>query len=136
MFEIETENYENLKVALESLLAELKEIHNVQLNTKTYKIQKMLGGDMKSLSLLMGIVSSSGVHTCCWCHCDVGARGTLEIDRDWAIERTQLQAAQEWENDTNGYHNKPLIDFIEYDCVVIDLLHLLLRISDQLFNLF
>ncbi len=64
----------------------------------------------------------------------MGAESTLDIERNWKIERTQSHARDYSVSNRYGYKNEPLIDFIEFDCVVIDLLHLLLRISDQLFD--
>ena len=54
MFEIECEKYEDVKLALGGLLSDLKSIETIELKGKTYTIKKMLGGDMKSLAILMG----------------------------------------------------------------------------------
>ncbi len=54
MFEIDCEKYSNVKIALGGLLSDLKSIEEIVLNRKIYKIKKMLGGDMKSLALLLG----------------------------------------------------------------------------------
>lgn len=65
----------------------------------------------------------------------MGEEGTLDTERDWEIERTQAQARTNCLTNIYGYKHEPLIDYIEFDCVIIDFLHLFLRISDQLFDL-
>ena len=135
MFEIETENYEHLEMALKDMLAAIEPIKEIELNNVVYNIKMMLGGDLKSIALLFGIVSANGNFSCIWCHCDVG--GLVDLNGEWKIERSQIQSNEKCgTNECLGYKRKPLITFIDFDCIVIDTLHLLLRISDQLFDLF
>ena len=87
---------------------------------------------MKSLAILFGIVGAGGSHPCLWCHCNL--RTAVEIDNICLFERTQELSRINFTNKTLGYTNKPIIDFVEYDDVVFDMLHMHLRITDKLFE--
>ena len=56
----------------------------------------------------------------------------------WPITRSHKEALEKLSLKTKdqrqGYVREPLIDFIEFDSVLIDTLHLLLRITDKLFD--
>lgn len=136
VFEIEKENYINVKRSLEDLLFELKEVqqNGIIVNKIKHDIKFILGGDLKFLSIVLGIVSATGNHSCPWCHTKI--TGTLKFDDVWPISRTQELASQAFnDKDTSiGYINLPIIDFIDFNNCQIDLLHLLLRITDKIFE--
>jgi hypothetical protein len=135
MFEIANENYIQLDLALKDLLAGLEVIKEIEIDNVTYNIKMMLGGDLKSIALLFGINCANSNYSCVWCHCNL--RGELtDLDGEWKIDRSQSLSIEKCGTENClGYKHKPLITFIEFDCIVIDHLHLLLRISDQLFDL-
>ena len=58
----------------------------------------------------------------------------MDLDAKWPFSRSQYEANIKFQSNIDGYKYEPIIKFIEFNRVVIDMLHLLLRITDQLFN--
>ena len=133
MFQISSETYDEVKGALEDVLKELEEIHEITINGKKYKIKFMVGGDMKMLAYLFGINAANSHYPCIWCNFCI--LNLLSENDEFHISRTQEQAAYFWKEESEGYCKEPIIKFIEFDCCIMDTLHLFLRISDKLFEL-
>ena len=133
MFQIESECNSELKGALKELFKELKEIKFIEINGVNYQIEFKLGGDMKCLALLLGINAANAKFSCCWCHCNL--KETVDLSAEWPISRSQALANIQYLANSNGYKYEHLINFIDFDNVVIDMLHLLLRITDRLYEL-
>ena len=133
-FEIEKENYQNLKEALKEVFENLKQIQNstITINQKKFTVRLMLGADMKFIAIVFGLNQSKSNFCCPWCYFDNSI--PVNIDDEWPISRTQRLAAEYTlnGNEAMGHKHKPILDFIEFDSCVIDSLHLLLRVSDQL----
>ena len=92
----------------------------------------MIGGDMKFLSIIYGLNASNSNQPSIWCKINI--KETLNIECDCRIDRSLEEAFKKYLAKEDGYKNEPIIKFIDFVCIVIDLLHLLLRISDRLFN--
>ncbi len=124
MFEIKKEDYEELEKSLKEILDLLEKIDHIKIGEKTFKIVYYIGADYKMLRLLYGQKSSNANETCVWCRFD-----TREIPKpkeNFPIWRNL--------NDIDTYL-KPLIKFIPFENCVVDLLHLLLGITDLLYKL-
>ena len=132
MFQIESETYFELKNALKDMLDSIEKLHKVEINDKEYFIKYMMAGDMKFLSLIYGLNAANSNQPCIWCK--VNLKESLDIECNCTIDRSLNEAFKKYSTGQDGYKNEPIIKFIEFDCIVIDLLHLLLRISDRLFN--
>ena len=132
IFQIEKENYSQLHEALKEISEELKVIENIQIEGHSYLIKKKWGGDLKSLSIIFGIVGSNGNHGCLWCHCNLSE--PVKINENYPFKRTQELSNENSTEKKLGYTNKPIIDFIEYEDIIFDMLHLHLRITDKLFE--
>lgn len=132
MFQYQKENYETLSKALPEVAAELEQVENIVIDNTIFKIEKKLGGDLKSLALLLGIVAGQGVYACLWCHCKLSDSSSNEGEH--LIERTQKEALIKSLNNELGYKYEPIFKFIEFKDVTIDMLHLHLRITDKLFE--
>jgi hypothetical protein len=93
----------------------------------------MLGGDLKFIALVFGLNAANSHYCCPWCYFD--SSKPVNINETF-LPRTQELAAEYtlYDAEIMGHQHKPIIDFIEFDCCVIDSLHLLLRISDKLFE--
>ena len=124
MFEIKKENYEELSKSLKEILDLLERIDNIQIGDKTFNIKFYIGADYKMLRLIYGQKSSNASESCVWCKFDT--RDTPKLDANFLIFRTL--------NDID-VHLEPIIKFIPFEKCVVDLLHLLLRITDQLYIL-
>jgi hypothetical protein len=133
IFEIK-ETYEELKISLKEILENLRNLKEVKLLDEVYRIDFYLGGDMKFISLVLGLDTNfaSGSNPCPWCKCSRKdfkkyRQLDLSITNPLNYARTLNEAR---ESRIDGYVKEPLIDFIEFDHVIIDLLHLWLRITD------
>jgi hypothetical protein len=124
MFEIDSENYDEVKVSLEELLGLIKGIQTVEIDGVSHKIIFYLCTDYKMARLLYGHKASNATNSCVWCH---AALNVAPTPTDLYNINRSLQDPI--------YLHQPLIDFIDYKMCIIDMLHLLLRISDKLFSL-
>lgn len=111
---------------------------------KVYNIQFFLGGDWKYLATICGIESATAEYSCIWCKCSKSQRANTDLD--WSITDTSKGARTTKEIKEKAMLSKrstvrfsccraPLFPFIPMERVVIDTLHLFLRISDVLINL-
>ena len=156
IFEIEKENYATTKECLEQILPQLKEIqtNGVEIGKKQHNIIFKLGGDLFFIAHMLGINNANSKHPCPWCK--FNAKKTVEIDKEWPISRTHKESlkilaqgknvtkkktkatsskiVREEDSQTLGYKYKPIIDFIQFEDVAIDVLHVLLRISEKIFE--
>ncbi len=127
-----------------------------------HKIKFKLGGDLVFLVNVLGVNNATSNQPCPWCKIDV--RNPIDVNDNWPISRSYEEAVRSFNKEINssseiaktsktkksknkegaselpkskyvlGYKNLPIIDFIKFEEVVIDLLHLLLRITDMLFE--
>ena len=136
------ESYESLANALEDIRREVCELKKIEVDANTYEIIYFLGGDWKFLALATGIDSASSKYSCIWCKCPMTERGDLE--KKWSISDPAFGARSIKENMTlaalpksrkqfNVSHS-PLFPTIPLVNVVIDNLHLFLRVADVLIN--
>ena len=139
-----SENYEELQAGLEDICSAAKDIEEVTIEGQVYRIQFYLGGDLKFLALVCGIENANAEHACVWCKCPKGKRADMEIQ--WSItdpirgSRTVEEIEEKCKlgkRNKNRYNckNPPLFPFIPIKQVIIDTLHLFLRISDKLTDL-
>ena len=92
-----------------------------------------MGGDLKFLAMIYGIESATSTYSCIWCKCPKSKR--WDMSQKWSLlssEKSHLPKSNK--NKFNCVH-EPLFPFIPLQCVVIDTLHMFLRISDVLTNL-
>lgn len=135
---------ETLKAALSDMCAEVIDLEVLTVGDSVYKIQFFLGGDMKFLAVVCGIQAATSVYSCIWCKCPKHQRWDMSIE--WSIT-DQAKGARTIEEITQNCKlgktsknrlncsNPPLFPFIPIKRVIIDTLHLFLRISDVLTNL-
>ena len=137
------EKYESLSGALREVAKEASELQTITLNDASYAIEYFLGGDMKFLSLVCGIDAANSEYACPWCKCSSAKR--WDMNQDWSafdqtkgartIEEIKRFAALPKSRKRYNCSRNPLFEFIPIDHVIIDTLHLFLRISDILINL-
>jgi hypothetical protein len=134
---------------LELILKELKQLQldGIKIGEQQLGIQFKLGGDLFFIAHMMGINNANSKHPCPWC--SFNAKKTIEINKEWPISRSHEESkkkllipptkkkkkndASVTDTQTLGYKYEPIIDFISYDNVVVDVLHLLLRVSEKIF---
>ena len=135
------ENYENLAAALEDICNEGKQLKSITINDKSYEIETYLGGDLKFLAMVCGIDAANCEHACVWCKCPRLQR--WDMSQEWSISDTtkgartveEIARFASMKQQKFNYSQKPLFSFIPIHRVIIDTLHLFLRISDVLINL-
>ena len=139
-----SESYDELAAALEDICAEAKDLEVLTIKGKVYKITFFLGGDWKFLATVCGLEAATSDHACIWCKCPKLQRS--DMTKTWSITdknqgaRTIEEIAEKSKLGKSSKYRfncsrKPIFSFIPLQRVVIDSLHLFLRISDVLINL-
>ena len=103
-----------------------------------YTLEYFLGGDLKFLALVCGINAANGTYSCVWCKCPAGDH--WDMTKSWSFTDTSQGARTIGEIETLskksaskclGCINVPIFKAIPIDHVIIDTLHLFLRIANQ-----
>lgn len=133
------ETYDNLRDSLADLRMEMSNLQEISAHNCTYKLEYFLGGDWKFLALICGLGRANEDYACVWCKCPRQQR--WDTSKKWSINdptfgaRTIEEIAKFSKGKKFNCKAKPLFDFIPMDHVIIDTLHLFLRISDVLIDL-
>ncbi|XP_060081616.1 uncharacterized protein LOC132560929 [Ylistrum balloti] len=145
------EKYSDLVLGLSDLVKEVEELdgNSLKVQHRSFDIEIVLGGDYKFLLLATGISSVACQHFCIYCTCNKAEK--LDLSRNWSMVDPSKGARLEYKCEelvqssslkrkkvNKGFFsvkNKPLFPSITPNRVVIDHLHMYLRISDKLFNL-
>ena len=139
-----SENYKTLSDGLQDIIQEAENLKRIEVDGISFDIELFLGGDWKFLAMICGIDSASSTYSCIWCKCPNYER--WDTSKTWSLLNTKNGArtiAEISKNSKLPKSNKnkfncshdPLFPFIPLDHVVIDTLHLFLRIADILINL-
>ena len=118
--------------------------NGIEVNGEVFQVDFYLGADWKFLATVSGIDSPNCTHACIWCTCPKGERDNC--DKEWSITdvtkgaRTveSISSASRLSTKSKKTFNcaqLPLFPMILISRVVIDNLHLFLRIMDNLVNL-
>lgn len=141
----ESENYDQLKAGLQDVFDDIKKITDdgISIQSTNYTIQFYLGGDWKFLACVCGLEAANSDYACIWCHCSKEER---HLEREWSITDEKLgartvsgiiQASKLPKKSPRRYNcsREPLFSSIPMHRVIIDHLHLFLRVCDNLINL-
>jgi hypothetical protein len=125
IFQVDSEKYEVVKKALEKFVFDLSQIKNIKIDkeNKYYDVEFYLSGDLKFLAMMLGISNANGEHPCIWC-----TNSKKNFINDCVMDRI-LENSKLGEY---GYLREPIINFIKYENIILDTLHMFLRISDKL----
>ena len=136
-----SENYEMLSVSSSPVIKEINELiknSTLTVDEKEYEIDIFFGGDMKFIQIFLGLCGATGNYACPWCLVNKQDRTDLSKHEAHYESVEMLRTAEKLKSNAStksfGSKNKPLID-IEPSKIVPDELHLLLRISDILFQI-
>ena len=137
----QTEDYASLKAALRDIVTEVESLETITIDGKNFRIVYYLGGDWKFLALCTGIDSASSTYACIWCHCPAQERHLS--DTKWSIINTDEGARSIEENiriansrkKTYNVSNVPIFQKVPLTRVVVDNLHMFLRVADTLIDL-
>ena len=141
IFKIKNESYESIKKCLKHLIDKLRVVSAIEINNQTYQIEFYAGGDLKWLSNCFGINAANSKYPCPFCTFEMQDIMTSNdvLVQNWPITRNHNEALNSIHmhkaDGRKGYINPPIFDFIDFDKIVVDILHLFLRITDKLFEL-
>ena len=149
-FEIQTENYDSLKICLAEIsknLSTMAKINNtIKIGEEIYHLKFLLGGDMKFLHTVMGLNSCNSNNPCLWCKWNKDFFSKLSsqaLPEIIGLARNSKEQSDHLKNvflaeaePLLGYSKERLFDFIEFDDCVFDTLHLLLRVVEKMMKLF
>lgn len=133
------ESYETLSQSLSDIIKEMEKMGEINVDGNIYHLEYFLGGDWKFLACVCGIGGANADYACIWCTCPKLKRH--DIKKIWSILDPDLGARNLEQIKKFARSNKfncnhaPLFSFIPLSHVVIDTLHLYLRISDNLIEL-
>ena len=136
----ESEDYDHMYKALKDIRLEVERLTTIEIDGTLYDIVYYLGGDWKFLAMCTGIDSATSEHACIWCKCPKDDRPNVDVE--WSITDTSLGARTIEENVELSQSRRkrfnvsrhPLFPTIPLSHVVIDNLHMFLRVSDVLLN--
>ena len=140
----ESENYDKLSKALADIRRDVESLKYLSFGTERFEIEWFLGGDWKFLACVCGLGAAHATHPCIWCKCTLYDK--YDGRKEWSLSDVSkgARSIEEIQQQVNArsrtverYNSKkaPLFPSIPIDHVVIDSLHLFLRISDNLINL-
>lgn len=140
----EPENYDKLAESMADIRQDVESFTHVSVGTECFDIEWFLGGDWKFLACVCGLGAATASHPCIWCKCQLYDK--YNGRKEWSLSDTSkgarsIQEIQQTLNQRSrtvercNVKHSPLFPSIPLDHVVIDSLHLFLRISDNLINL-
>jgi len=137
----EPEKYDKLVLSLEDIKKEVEALSSIEVNDICFSIEYFLGGDWKFLATVTGIDSATANYACIWCKCPALERHDSKLK--WSIFDTELGARTIEENvriATDRTHqfnvsNVPVFPKIPLANVVVDNLHMFLRVADVLIDM-
>jgi len=110
--------------------------HGLAVNGVQYSVIWYCCSDWTFLAMVYGLNSSTAKFFCIWCYCTKANIADFSI-QDWPIQRTLEDCHKQCSNKTTekrkGCVNEPLLS-IPFDHVIVDTLHLFLRIMGLLFR--
>ncbi|CAB4030476.1 Hypothetical predicted protein [Paramuricea clavata] len=140
------EIYDTLAESLSNIIEEMEQTKSINVDGTTYDLEYFLGGDWKFLACVCGIGGANANYACIWCTCPKIERHNME--KSWSIldpghvhhmhfGARSLEKIEKFSK-TKKYNcnHAPLFSFIPISRdVIIDTLHLYLRITDNLIKL-
>ena len=123
------------------MLIKLQDIKEIVLNNKTFKISFFVGGDLKWLSEIYGINKANSHYPCPWCTWKVKNEMIAEdITELFSIhgrshDDAQICLQSSHVDEKKGYVRTSLFPFIGFNKMVVDILHMTLRITDKLLDM-
>ncbi|GBC10132.1 hypothetical protein RclHR1_09370002 [Rhizophagus clarus] len=129
-----TENYLTLKVVTTALIQELQELSNtgMVINDIFWRFELFFSSDWKFLSICLGFNAANFNYFCLWCEITKNQRGNGKSN--WMISKSMSVLS---ENPTAypGHKLPPLFNMISFKNHIPDKLHIMLRITDHLWEL-
>ena len=109
----------------------------VEVSNKTINLEFFLGGDYKFLLIMLGLTGATSNHSCVWCKIHKDKRWDMSYDISYynspPLKRTIEEICEMAGRKKENYccNHQPLVH-IDLDHVILDELHLMLRVVDVL----
>lgn len=134
----ESESYSSMKLCLQDIAKDVKELESITIGSHRFDIEYFLGGDWKFLAMVTGIDSATSTHACIWYKCPALER--YDSSQVWSISDCTHGARTIEENQSlarsrskkYNVSNEPNIPLTR---VIVDNLHMFLRVADTLIDL-
>ena len=97
-----------------------------------WKFELFFSSDWKFLAICLGFNSANSKYFCPWCEITKNQRGDGKFE--WTISKV-MSVLNENPKAYPGHHSPPLFNMISLDNYVPDKLHIMLRITDHLWEL-
>ena len=124
--------YNCLRNSLFNLCREIRELQEVLIDDKLIKLEYYLGDDWKFLANVCGIGAANSTYACIWCCCRKKERGDRSRKSSLMDKKFGARTVTDiviWSKRHNfSVKRPPIFDVIPLHHVVVDLLHLFLRI--------
>ncbi|CAG8645428.1 2107_t:CDS:2, partial [Scutellospora calospora] len=130
-----TENYTSLKTALEPIRHKLRELHEngfIDTDYRRWEIEVFFSSDWKFLAIILGFNVPNAFNFCPWCFCTKDL--ISDLNQNWLITKKIDQIKKDYRK-FPGHIYSPILDMISMTHYVVNQLHLMLRITDHLWEL-
>ena len=131
------DDYKGIRESLRDIIQDAATLTSITVEGNILNLEFFLGGDWKFLATVCGIGPANQNFACIWCLCPKSLRH--DTSKLWPLNDVSSKGSRTIESikkdaigKKNNCQNKPLFSCIEMDHVIIDTLHLFLRISDIL----
>ena len=139
-----SESYDTLKEAFGLVFSKINDTikkGHIVANESQYNVEFFLGGDYKFLLIMMGMKGATSIYSCLWCKIAKDCRWKMDLNLYYyntppllrTLEEMSKMAQKKGKQEKYSCEHEPLLN-IDLDHVVLDELHLLLRIMDVLIN--
>ena len=139
-----SETYETLQDSFGMIFQEINnliKVGEITINDSKLNLEYFVGGDYKFLLIMMGMKAATSNFACVWCKIHKDNRWEMDKDLDYynsvpikcTLQEIINMALKKGARDKFSCDHKALIN-IDLDHVVLDELHLLLRVMDVLLN--
>ena len=130
-----------MKVCLSDIVKDVKDLEMIQVLDHSFSLEFYLGGDWKFLAMITGIVSATSTHACVWYKCPSFER--YDSSQTWSIsdpahgartieENTLISKSRQKKYNVS---HEPIFQTIPLTRVIVDNLHMFLRVADTLIDL-
>jgi hypothetical protein len=128
------ENYDSLNNAMSLFLKELHELkqYGLKINRIRWEVNLYFSSDWKFLCICLGFNNANSKYFCPWCEASKDNRD--DLNANWKMTKTMEQLNINY-SIYKGHRKPPLFNMISLDNWLIDELHIMLRITDCLWNL-
>ena len=137
-----SEDYEVLKGAFGNIFDRINTLNrekHIRVGEKIINLELFFGGDYKFLLMVLGLQNATCNHACIWCKVHKDGRWNMSHDHrhfnEGPLRRTMKEIKEMASKSKNNYCcvRQPLVE-IDLDHIVLDELHLMLRVVDVLMD--